>query len=228
MTPLIRECKSSDTILVQINPIERPGTPRTAREIHNRLNEISFNATLMKELQMGALLRKVADPGDRRGRGCGPTCASTASRARSCWSWATRPSCSRSGRSSPCCATRAASAARRFPRRARRRPRRALDARLRRPARRSLTRMGLLGILVGLARPDLAVASAAGASCCWRRRRRWSRPRSRASRCWRTGRRLSWARRRGFLAQFFPLFLLGAVFGKLMEDSGSVAAIAAA
>ena len=31
----------------------------------------------------------------------------------------------------------------------------------------------------------------------------------------------------GFLAQFFPLFLLGARFGKLMEDSGSVAAIAA-
>ncbi len=30
-----------------------------------------------------------------------------------------------------------------------------------------------------------------------------------------------------FVAQFFPLFLLGAVFGKLMEDSGSVAAIAA-
>ena len=30
----------------------------------------------------------------------------------------------------------------------------------------------------------------------------------------------------GFLAQFFPLFLLGALFGKLMEDSGSVAAIA--
>src|SRR6476646_8368043 len=31
----------------------------------------------------------------------------------------------------------------------------------------------------------------------------------------------------GFLAQFFPLFLLGALFGKLMEDSGSVSAIAA-
>ena len=29
-----------------------------------------------------------------------------------------------------------------------------------------------------------------------------------------------------FIAQFFPLFLLGAVFGKLMDDSGSVAAIA--
>ena len=30
----------------------------------------------------------------------------------------------------------------------------------------------------------------------------------------------------GFILQFFPLFLLGAVFGKLMEDSGSVSAIA--
>jgi NTE family protein len=63
MAPLIRECSSSDTILVQINPIERPGTPRTAREIHNRVNEIAFNATLIKELRAAALLRKVADPG---------------------------------------------------------------------------------------------------------------------------------------------------------------------
>jgi H+/gluconate symporter-like permease len=30
----------------------------------------------------------------------------------------------------------------------------------------------------------------------------------------------------GFILQFFPLFLLGAVFGKLMDDSGSVSAIA--
>ncbi|WP_421989066.1 GntP family permease [Roseococcus sp.] len=30
----------------------------------------------------------------------------------------------------------------------------------------------------------------------------------------------------GFVAQFFPLFLLGALFGKLMEDSGAVSAIA--
>src|SRR5262249_43961550 len=30
----------------------------------------------------------------------------------------------------------------------------------------------------------------------------------------------------GFLAQFFPIFLLGAVFGKLMDDSGSVASVA--
>jgi len=39
MFPLIRECTASDTILVQINPIERPARRATAREIRNRLNE---------------------------------------------------------------------------------------------------------------------------------------------------------------------------------------------
>jgi NTE family protein len=67
MTPLIRECQSSDTILVQINPIERPGVPRSAAEIANRLNELSFNSPLLKELRMIALLRKVADPGSGEG-----------------------------------------------------------------------------------------------------------------------------------------------------------------
>jgi NTE family protein len=67
MTPLVRECTSSDTIMVAINPVERPGTPRTAREILNRLNEISFNAVTLKELRMIALLRRVADPGQSEG-----------------------------------------------------------------------------------------------------------------------------------------------------------------
>ena len=67
MAPLIRECSASDTILVQINPIERPGTPRTAREIHNRLNEIAFNAVLIKEMRSAALLRHVTDPGTGEG-----------------------------------------------------------------------------------------------------------------------------------------------------------------
>ena len=67
LAPLIRECSSHDTIIVQINPIERPGTPRTAREIHNRLNEIAFNSTLIKELRAAALLRRVADPGTGEG-----------------------------------------------------------------------------------------------------------------------------------------------------------------
>ena len=33
ITPLIQECKSQDTILVQINPVEREKSPRSAREI---------------------------------------------------------------------------------------------------------------------------------------------------------------------------------------------------
>jgi len=68
ITPLVQQCKSTDTILVQINPINRPGTPRTANEIHNRLNEVSFNAPLVKELRMCALLKKVADPGNTEGK----------------------------------------------------------------------------------------------------------------------------------------------------------------
>jgi len=67
ITPLVKECGSDDIILVQVNPVERPGTPRSAREISNRVNEVSFNATLLKELRMIALLREVADPGNCEG-----------------------------------------------------------------------------------------------------------------------------------------------------------------
>src|SRR5262249_44296170 len=42
-------------------------TPRSATEILNRLNEVSFNATLMKELRMIALMREMADPGSGEG-----------------------------------------------------------------------------------------------------------------------------------------------------------------
>jgi NTE family protein len=48
--PFVDSCASRDVLLVQINPIERRGTPRTAREILDRMNEISFNAPLLKEL----------------------------------------------------------------------------------------------------------------------------------------------------------------------------------
>ncbi|MFT4058007.1 MAG: patatin-like phospholipase family protein [Legionella sp.] len=63
ITPLVEECESSDTVLIQINPVERHGTPKTARDILNRLNEVAFNATLMKELRMLAILRKTAGTG---------------------------------------------------------------------------------------------------------------------------------------------------------------------
>jgi NTE family protein len=67
LTPLVRESNAHDTILVQINPRERLEPPRTATDILDRLNEISFNSPLMKELRMIALLRQVSDPGHGEG-----------------------------------------------------------------------------------------------------------------------------------------------------------------
>ena len=67
ITPLVRESDAHDTILVQINPRERRHTPKTAGDILDRLNEISFNAPLLKELRMIALLRQAADPGHGEG-----------------------------------------------------------------------------------------------------------------------------------------------------------------
>jgi NTE family protein len=67
ITPLVRESDAHDTILVQINPRERREAPRTASAILDRLNEISFNSPLMKELRMIAVLREVADPGHGEG-----------------------------------------------------------------------------------------------------------------------------------------------------------------
>jgi len=63
ISPLVRECSANDTILVQINPVDRPDVPKSAGEIFSRVNEISFNAPLLKELRMIAVLQQVADPG---------------------------------------------------------------------------------------------------------------------------------------------------------------------
>ncbi|RKE39449.1 NTE family protein [Paraburkholderia sp. BL23I1N1] len=59
LTPVIRESKARDILLVQINPIERPGVPKTASEILNRLNEISFNSSLKKELRGIAMFQRL-------------------------------------------------------------------------------------------------------------------------------------------------------------------------
>ncbi|GEP08242.1 patatin-like phospholipase family protein [Methylobacterium gnaphalii] len=58
---------SHDILIVQINPVERRETPRTPQEIQNRLNEITFNANLMRELRaidvMHGLLAETAPDG---------------------------------------------------------------------------------------------------------------------------------------------------------------------
>jgi NTE family protein len=57
--PLIDETEARDIVIVQINPFTREKIPRTAYEINNRLNEITFNASLMKELRAIAFLWEI-------------------------------------------------------------------------------------------------------------------------------------------------------------------------
>src|SRR5215217_478466 len=59
--PLFYETVTDDVLLVQINPLERRETPRTAREIHNRLNEITFNGNVMRELRAVAFVKRLIE-----------------------------------------------------------------------------------------------------------------------------------------------------------------------
>jgi len=57
--PLVDECEAGDLLLVRINPFVRPDVPRTAWDIRNRINEITFNASLFKELRSLAFLWEI-------------------------------------------------------------------------------------------------------------------------------------------------------------------------
>ncbi|MFU8832307.1 MAG: patatin-like phospholipase family protein [Wenzhouxiangella sp.] len=49
--PFHGQTGTDDIVVIQVNPIERKGTPKTPLEIQNRMNEISFNSSLLKELR---------------------------------------------------------------------------------------------------------------------------------------------------------------------------------
>jgi NTE family protein len=49
--PLIYNCNSADIVIVHINPLFREQVPRSADDILNRINEISFNSSLMREMR---------------------------------------------------------------------------------------------------------------------------------------------------------------------------------
>jgi NTE family protein len=49
--PLIYHCKAKDVVLVQINPIHSDTLPKSADEIVDRLNEITFNSSLIAEMR---------------------------------------------------------------------------------------------------------------------------------------------------------------------------------
>lgn len=61
--PFRSDDSCADIAVVQINPIERKGTPHTAQEIQNRINEIAFNSSLLKELRAINFVTRLIDDG---------------------------------------------------------------------------------------------------------------------------------------------------------------------
>jgi NTE family protein len=61
--PLFYETDVADLLLVHINPIERKAIPTTVAEIENRLNEITFNSSLLKEMRAIAFVQKLLSSG---------------------------------------------------------------------------------------------------------------------------------------------------------------------
>jgi NTE family protein len=61
--PLYYERGAPDIVLVQINAMLRPELPTTPSDIMNRLNEISFNASLMAEMRAIDFVQRLLDAG---------------------------------------------------------------------------------------------------------------------------------------------------------------------
>ncbi|MEM6615540.1 MAG: patatin-like phospholipase family protein [Pseudomonadota bacterium] len=61
--PFYGESGSNDIIIIQINPIVREGTPRTAREIQDRMSEITFNSSLLRDLRAIDFVSRLLDEG---------------------------------------------------------------------------------------------------------------------------------------------------------------------
>jgi NTE family protein len=60
--PLV-ECRARDVLLLLLNPLTAKGTPRSTSDILDRLNEISFNASLVAELRTVALVQDMIKRG---------------------------------------------------------------------------------------------------------------------------------------------------------------------
>lgn len=58
LLPLVSETRADDLLLVQINPTQRETVPTSARDILDRINEVTFNASLIKELRTLALMKQ--------------------------------------------------------------------------------------------------------------------------------------------------------------------------
>ncbi|MGV3526886.1 MAG: patatin-like phospholipase family protein [Candidatus Sericytochromatia bacterium] len=59
--PFHYHTQSQDVLIVHINPIERDEVPTSAHDIMNRVNEITFNASLLQEMRAIAFVQKLLD-----------------------------------------------------------------------------------------------------------------------------------------------------------------------
>ena len=69
--PFFRTTRTEDVLVVQINPLVRERTPTAAPEIMNRINEITFNSSLIGEYRAIDFVARLIDQG-RLPRGTGP------------------------------------------------------------------------------------------------------------------------------------------------------------
>lgn len=61
--PFFKANDTEDVLLVQINPVVREQAPRTANEIQNRIDEITFNAGLLREFRAIAFVKELIAAG---------------------------------------------------------------------------------------------------------------------------------------------------------------------
>jgi NTE family protein len=61
--PIIYHCDSRDVCIIQLNPIKIPELPRTAQAILDRINTLSFNSSLMREMRAIHFVTKLVDSG---------------------------------------------------------------------------------------------------------------------------------------------------------------------
>ncbi|XDA96684.1 patatin-like phospholipase family protein [Sulfitobacter sp. LCG007] len=61
--PLFRKDLPRDIVIININPLERTELPRTTQQIQNRINEISFNSSLLRELRAIEFVQRLLDQG---------------------------------------------------------------------------------------------------------------------------------------------------------------------
>jgi len=63
LKPLVKACEADDILIIQLNPTERTELPVTSRDIMDRLNEVTMNASLMREIGSIATLTKLIEDG---------------------------------------------------------------------------------------------------------------------------------------------------------------------